>query len=168
VSKLAERLFLVDPYNNKHMELIQSFEKKHNLSGDYSKALGILRNSLTKEEYLQQQKKSNEIEEDLFIEKDSEIEDYCHIHGEKDMKRCRILPASLKELERKRRIISLATDYALNRLGLEEVFIEITPENKGLMTYLENKGYENLGEEKDKIIYLKEKEDEIRNQRMIA
>ena len=166
--KLAERLFLVDPYNDKHMEMIVSFEKKHNLSEEYSKALGIIRASFSKEEYLQRKKKNNEIEEDLFIEKDSEIVDYCHIHGEKDIKTGRITPATLKELERKRKIISLATDYALTKLGLEEVFVEISPDNKGLMHYLETKGYENLGEEQDKIIYLKEKEEEIKYQRMIA
>ncbi len=166
--KLAERLFLVDPYNDKHMEMIVSFERKHGLSEDYSKALGKIRASLSKEEYLQNRKKNNEIEEDLFIEKDSKIVDYCHIHGEKDIKTGRISPASLKELERKRKIISLATDYALTDLGLEEVFVEINPNHKGFMTYLENKGYENLGEENGKVIYLKEKEEEKRNQRMIA
>ena len=36
------------------------------------------------------------------------------------------------------------------------------------MQYLEKKGYENLGEEHDKVIYLKERETEKVNQRMIA
>ena len=166
--KLAERLYLVDPFNDNHLEMIREFEQEHNLSSNYLKTIGKIRASASKEEYLQKKKKRNEIEEDLFIVKDSKIIDYCHITGEKDIKTGRIIPASLKELERKRRIISLATDYAMDTLGLEEVFVEINPANKGLIDYLEKKGYENLGEENDRIICLKEREEEIKNQRMIA
>ncbi len=167
--KLAERLYLVDPYNDSHLEMIRVFEEKHGLSSNYLKTMGQIRASVPKEEYLQKKKKRNEIEEDLFIVKDSEIIDYCHISGEKDIKTGRIIPASLKELERKRRIITLATDYAMKTLGLEEVFVEINPDNKGLLAFLDKKGYESLGEENGMIIYLKEREEEeIKNQRMIA
>ena len=96
--KLAERLYLVDPFNDKHIEMIQEFERKHGLNSNYLKMIGRIRASLTKEEYLQKKKKTNEIEEDLFIVKNSEIIDYCHITGEKDIRTGRIIPASLKEL----------------------------------------------------------------------
>ena len=58
----------------------------------------------------------------------------------------------------------------MKTLGLEEVFVEINPDNKGLLAFLDKKGYESLGEENGMIIYLKEREEEeeIKNQRMIA
>ena len=164
----TERLYLVDPYNERHIEMIRQFEIDHKLSLQYSESLGKIASSVSQEKYLQAKRDKNEIEEDLFIEKDSQIVDYCHIHGEKDVKSVKIIPASLKELERKRRIVTLATNYAMNILGMEEVFVEINPKNRGLMNYLENKGYENLGEEEDKIIYLKEREEMVNSQRMIA
>ena len=164
----TERLFLVDPYNDKQLEMIQEFEKDNDLKSNLSASIGIIRASVPKENYSQYQKNRNEIDEDLFIEKNSKITDFCHIHGEKDIKTGKILLAPLTQKENKRRLLSLATEYALNQLGLEEVFIEVDSTNKNLIKNVEAKGYENLGEENGKIIYLKDREERIESQRMIA
>ena len=76
-----------------------------------------------------------------------------------------LAPIKTKE---KRKIVSLASDYAFDVLNVEEVFVEVSSEDKSLENYLESHNYENLGDQDGKIIYLKEKEEEKSIQRMIA
>ena len=54
MSRLStERLFLVDPYNDKHISMIATFEQKYGLSTKYIESMGQIRSTGTKEEYLQ-------------------------------------------------------------------------------------------------------------------
>ena len=164
----VKRLFLVDPYNDDHISMIHQFEQDNNIIEKTSAALGVLRASMTREAYQQNKKDSNEIEEDLFIEKNYKIEDMCHIHGEKDRKIAKITMASLNNKEKNRKLLSLATDYIFSSLEFEEVFLEVKNKDKSLLTFLESNGYENLGEEDGITIFLKDREDEKLAQRMIA
>ena len=164
----VKRLFLVDPYNDDHISMIHQFEQDNNIIEKTSAALGVLRASMTRETYQQNKKDSNEIEEDLFIEKNYKIEDMCHIHGEKDRKIAKITMASLNNKEKNRKLLSLATDYIFSSLEFEEVFLEVKNKDKSLLTFLESNGYENLGEEDGITIFLKDREDEKLAQRMIA
>ena len=164
----VKRLFLVDPYNDDHISMIHQFEQDNNVIEKTSAALGVLRASMTRETYQQNKKDSNEIEEDLFIEKNYKIEDMCHIHGEKDRKIAKITMASLNNKEKNRKLLSLATDYIFSSLEFEEVFLEVKNKDKSLLTFLESNGYENLGEEDGITIFLKDREDEKLAQRMIA
>ena len=59
--------------------------------------------------------------------------------------------------KKKRPIINLAADYALNILGMEEVFVSIKSTERPLIDSLEQ-SFENLGEEDGYVTYLKEKE----------
>ena len=164
----VKRLFLVDPYNDDHISMIHQFEHDNNIIEKISASLGVLRASMTPETYQQNKKDSNEIEEDLFIEKNYKIEDMCHIHGEKDRKIAKITMASLNNKEKNRKLLSLATDYIFSSLEFEEVFLEIKNSDKSLFSFLESNGFENLGEEDGTTIFLKDREDEKITQRMIA
>ena len=164
----VKRLFLVDPYNDEHIAMIHQFEDENDIIEKISASLGVLRASMNQYNYQHMKKENNEIEEDLFIEKNYKIEDMCHIHGEKDRKIAKITMAPLKNKEKNRKLLSLATNYVFSSLDFEEVYIEIKDKDKSLKSYLETSGYENLGDEDGKIIFLKDREEEKNMQRMIA
>ena len=164
----VKRLFLVDPYNDEHIAMIHQFEDENDIIEKISASLGVLRASMNQDNYQHMKKESNEIEEDLFIEKNYKIEDMCHIHGEKDRKIAKITMSNIKDKRKNRKLLSLATNYVFLSLDFEEVYVEIKDKDKSLKEYLENTGYENLGDEDGKIIFLKDREEEKNMQRMIA
>ena len=163
-----EKLFLLDPYNEKHISMIKTFEKENDLSSKISENIGKIRSSISKENYLKNKKELNEISENIFLEKESKITDCCFIQGEKDIKTCKITFYPLKNKIIKRKLANYVSNYAINTLGMEEVFLNISANDKNMINYLESLGYENLGEENNKIIYLKEKEEKKEVQRKIA
>lgn len=151
----TNKLTVVSPYNNQHMELLDNFERDNNLSADATTALLTTRGQKTEEEYKEHLAKDNEISLTLFTGQKS-ITDACIIHVSKDIKTCNIYFAPLSQ-KKKRPIIDLAADYALNILGMEEVFVSIKSTERTLVDSLEQ-SFENLGEEDGYITYLKEKE----------
>lgn len=163
-----ERLFLLDPYNDKHISMIKEFEKENDLSNDISKNLSKIRSSIPQNTYLEKKKNSNEISENLFMEKGLKITDCCYIQGEKDIKTCRINFYPIKSKIIKRKLALYASNYAINTLGMEEVFLNVEPKDKSMINYLESNGFENLGEENNKVLYLREKVEEKENQRKIS
>lgn len=164
----VERLFLLDPYNNKHKEMILSFEKENSLTDKPSITIDKIINSIDKETYYNNKKENNEINEILFMEKENSITDCCYINGEKDIKTCKIIPLNINNKNKKRRLLLLAANYALNTLGLEEVFIDVKEEDNNNINYLTQNGFENLGADNGKIIFLKEREEKENTQRMIS
>ena len=164
----TERLFLTDPYNKSHIEMIKEFEKNNDIDDNISEYLESISTTVSKEEYQEEKKDKNEITESLFIEKNNKITDYCNIQGERDIKRCRISIYPLKNKKIKRKLPLLATSYAIDLLGMEEVFISLEPDDSTTINYLESNGYENLGENAGKIVYLKEREEKDIYQRKIS
>lgn len=154
----TEILSIVNPFDTSHIEKIDAFEKENEISTKTSAFLSKIKSFPNKEEYDLERRNSNEIETSLFIEMDNVIKDVCHLTGEKDRKACTITFADIKTKLRNRRIITLATDYALNSLGMEDVFVSIKEDDRNMITNLEARGFESLGAEDGKIIYLKEKE----------
>ena len=161
-------LYVVNPYNDTHIQMLKEYEKTNEMSTNLSEQLKQMISSIPEEEYLKTKKNRNEIEERLFLEKDSTMIDSCLIQGEKDMKTGRISLSPKKGITKRRKIVSLAINYALNTLNLEEVFIMIDPTDKETITYLKQNGYECLGEEQGNILFLTEQEERIKNKRMIA
>ena len=155
----TEKLFLIDPYNEEHLRLIDEFEKENNTKTNIKEILLEDIKDKTKEEYEEYKKENNEISLSLFIEESSKIKDICYLHGVKDRKSCTITfpPINAKF---KRRLIYISTDFALNSIGMEDAFVSLP--NK---LNLESLGYESLGLEQGKYIYLKEKSEEKDNQR---
>ncbi|MBR2678200.1 MAG: hypothetical protein IKE63_02165 [Bacilli bacterium] len=159
------KVILLDPYNDKMIEQLSSFEEENNINdSNITKLLNKIR-KISREKYFEQRKKSNEIEEILFVKEDSKIRDYCHIYGEKDRKICTV---SFPRIDvRRRTIIPLIVSYTQNDLGIKETFIKVDPEDKSIIKDLDYLGYESLGENNGNIIYLKEQELEETKQRMI-
>lgn len=143
----SPKLFPIETDNLKHIELLDEFIKSHQISTP----VGIF-----KKEKQDKNQASNDICMELVLEEKEKIEDICHISGYKDMKTCTISFATKNKKNRK--IYSMATTYALETLGMEEVFIAINPEDKDMLEYFESNDYECLGDEKGSIMYLKEKE----------
>lgn len=160
----SERLFLIDPYNEEHLNMIETFEKQNNITNKIRNVLKRIRFNIPKDEYDNNNSTSNEINEFLFLEENSAIKDICHIHYEKDLKTCKIVFMPLQNKIKNRHLITLATDYALQTLNMEVAFLLFSQDEK---RHLEEKGYEYLGEENGSIIYLKEKEHIKKTQRTI-
>ena len=68
---------------------------------------------------------------------------------------------------KRRYLPELAANYALDTLGMEEVFVNVSEDDNNMINYLELKGFENLGEVEGNILLLKEKEEKENSQRMI-
>lgn len=161
-----ERLFLANPYNKKYLELLRNFENENDINSKISEKLDNISKTIKESEYLEMQKNSNELEIYLFIEKEGKIIDYCSIIGEKDISVAKIMPAPTT-FNKRRIIINLAIDYAIDTLNMQEVFIMASLKDKNLIRYLSNKGLENIGEEEGSIVFLTEKEEKFKKDRMI-
>lgn len=141
----STRLFPIETNNLKHIELLDKFEKNNKLEIP----IGIFKNE-------EKTSSSNDICMELVLQEKEQIEDICHLSGYKDIKSCTI--SFVKKDKKNRKIFDMATDYALNNLGMEEVFININPDDKETINYFNSNNYECLGIEKGSIIFLKEKE----------
>lgn len=164
-----EKLLLVDPYDEDYKKMIEEFEKENGivtLTGTYISH--VLNVNVPKKEYEKNKKLSNEIKESLFLEFNSKVIDLCYIEGEKDIKACTISFAPLKKKLKKRDLIGIATDYAINHLKMEEIFVKVSPEDKTMIGILKQNGFENLGENEGEIVFLKEREEELETQRKLS
>ena len=135
------RLFPINSNEFKQIQLKEQFEKENNKSTP----IGTCK---------KENEQNNDIMMELVLEKKSKVEDICHLQGYKDTKSCTI--SFVPKNKKKREIISLATSYALNTLGMEVVFLKINPQDKKTIEYLDESEFECLGDEKGSIIYLKE------------
>ena len=153
----TERFFIADPYNDEHIRLITDFEETNGITTVTSTLLKNIRQTRTEEKYKEEVKQSNEIHQSLFLQNEENITDTCHVQAEKDMKSCRIFFAPINM--RSRRLVPLATDYAFEVLGMEDVFVTVDGStDHELIENLELNGFENLGENDGNIMYLKEKQ----------
>ena len=153
----TERFFIADPYNDEHIRLIAAFEEANGITTVTSTLLRNIRQTRTEEKYKEEVKDSNEIHQSLFLQDEEVITDSCHIQAEKDMKSCRIFFAPIST-GRNRKLIPLATDYAFDVLGMEDVFVTISSGSTDheLKENLELNGFEILGEIVGNVMYLKE------------
>ena len=156
-----ERLYILDPYDNNHIKLLSDYENENNISTKSLEKLLKARETLSKEEYQELRKKSNDVEISLFLEELDKIKDLCFIQGEKDRKTCKLFFSPVLPKTKTRKLLNLATDFALNTLGMESVFVLTDKNDKLMHDRLENIGYESLGLEDNLIIYLKEQELEL-------
>lgn len=157
-------IFELDPYDNSQLEKIKVFEEENNCLDKPSKNIMEIIKNTSREEYYDSNK--NEFEKIIITEEDNAITDCYYICGEKDIKQCKII--SITKTHKKRKTTELVTDYALNNLGMEEVFIPLSKEDESMITYLELSGYENLGEVDGNILLLKENQGKENSQRMIS
>lgn len=161
-----ERLFLLNPYNDNHLKKLIIFEEENKMIDKPSLYFKKIRETISEQDYFDSNK--NEFDETVFTEKNNKITDCCYIKGEKDLKQCSIIPFNINNKNKRRSLIEDATNYAINTLGMERVYIKANFDDNNLINYLELKGYENLGEVDSSIILLKEKEEKENSQRMIS
>ena len=141
---MSSSLFQLDFTNEDHIRMVKEYEKGNNIK------------------IIEEQPNNNEIYMYLFTIKDNKIKELCLLQGQKDIKTCTI--TYNKDCKK---IILSATNYALDILEMEEVFIKTKEDDKNIIKYLSDNGYECLGEEQGNIIYLKEREEEITKKRSI-
>lgn len=149
-------LCLINPYDQEHLKLITEYELTNGINNKISEFIKDIK-KLSKEEY-EKQKYANDYELILVIIDQGKIKDSCHIQVEKDIKSCYITLVPTKSRDYHRNIITRATDYAMNILGMQEVFIKLPTADKNLLLNLENQGFENLGTENGEYIFLKDQE----------
>ncbi len=149
-------MFLVHPYDDHHIEMIKDFEDYHSCPGKWTDQLGILRSSVSKEEYDEERKEKNEIDEILCCEKASKILGIWHVQGEKDIRLARV--HMIFSSEKVQKVVPIVLDFVFRSWQLEELFMMVHPDDKDMIHYLEVHGYENLGEENGEILYLIERE----------
>ena len=150
-----EKLFIADPYNDTHIKAIINFEKENNIEKKISEELERIKSSTPRKQYIENVENSNDLSLYIYLEEENKIKDGCFIQGEKEIKKCKIVFAPIHTLSRKK-MIRLVEKYAFKILGMEEVFLEVDQRDKTTITYLESR-YENLGEDNEKILFLKEK-----------
>ena len=151
------KLTIINPYNKNHIELIKDFEKEYQLDSSISNSLIEMSLSQPEKAYQAAKRQDNAIEEYIVLEENLQVKGLCLFYGEKDRKVGLITFPSISKSKIKQTIL-LATNYAIEHIGMLEVLIDVDKDAKDIQTYLEKHDFENLGEESSKIIYLKEKE----------
>ncbi len=152
----TNRFIIANPYSDEHIELLNNFEQELHQEPHMTKKLLGIRQSQTEQEY--KASRENEFDTTLLLIESGKIIDGCNIQGTRDTKTCTIFFAPI--VQRNRPLITQATDYALDGLGMEEVFVSIKVTDKNMIGNLESRDFENLGEEDGYVTYLKEKEDQ--------
>ena len=128
--------------NKDHLELLNKFIKENkSINLDMSKILGNESDDIEINDYL------------LYII-DNQIKDICYVNSLKDIKMSTIsLPI---DSPKNKKILIYATNYAIDILGMKQIFIKTSENDQRTQEFLEEQGYENLGIEKGNIIFLKE------------
>ncbi len=153
----SEAFYILNPYNDEQVKKLSIFEKENDLFGIIDSIKKI--RSIDKETYLKNMSEANEIEEILFSTRDDKVVDCCFIQAEKDIKVCRVNLLNIKDTNKRRYMPIYAKEYAFDSLGMEEVFIEINPDDKVMQKYLRDRDFECLGENEGKIVFIKDKEE---------
>ena len=155
---VTNKFFIADPYNDNHIKLFEAFEKKNDRKKTISKHLKEIQKKYDKRLYDKVVLNSNDINETLFDINNDEVDYYTHISGEKDRKVCELFFVGLKDKNKMNKVIKNVTDYALNNLGMEQIFVSTTYEDK-IRESLLNNGYEDIGDVNGKDTFLREKID---------
>lgn len=139
-------LLVADPYNNKQLEMISSFESENELGGVLTNRLREIPKRVTREKYEQFQRTSNELEQILLLSDGEQVIDYCLLNAYRDIRSCYLTLPTSKMVSKSKKMYSLATEYAQG-LGMLEVFINVESYDRALQESLEIEGYESLGSE---------------------
>ena len=115
------RFIIANPYSDEHIELLNNFEQELGQESHMTQKLLGIRQSQTEQEY--KASRANEFDTTLLLIEEGKIIDGCNIQGARDIKTCTIFFAPINQ--RNRPLITQATDYALDGLGMEEVFVSI-------------------------------------------
>ncbi len=134
--------------NNSHQENISLFRQYADLNNTPSTIFDTVKTeSVYPEEHTL-----------LGLYKNGVILDVAHLQTERDLKVGRIELDGVSSKKDQRELLKQTENYAYTNLGMEEVVL-IQNENGGLDTsYLISEGYEDLGMEDEKHIFIKPKQ----------
>lgn len=156
----TKNLFIADPFNDEHIKLFEEFESINNDKKPVSTYLtGIRKAYDSKESFKKVENANNELNVIAFTMSDNKMKDYCYIKGEKDRKVCELFFAQLNSNQNTRPIMQKVSNYVLDIMGMEQVYVSLTRDEKKLYSQLTNNGYEDIGEVNGKVTFIKEKED---------
>lgn len=100
---------------------------------------------------------SNDIYELLYVTSDDKIKYLSILKAQKDIKKCEVLYPKIDSSIQGRDFIINTTDYILESLDMEEVYIKVKENDQSMINNMTKIGYEDLGKEEKYIIYLREK-----------
>ena len=157
----SERLFLWDPKEKQHQQFLKNTLQDVHDEG----LLGFLKELPN---YSKDDSGDNETTDIFILEEKEKIKDCCVIKAEKDIKTCMVslMPSLFKGNNRE--IIISATNYAFNRLGMQQVLVSTSLEDQNGKKFLEDNGYESLGEQDGNYLFLKEPEEKKEQRGKIA
>ena len=151
----TKNLFIADPFNDEHIKLFKEFESINNDKKPvYTYLTGIRKAYNSKEAFKKVEDKNNELNVIAFTMADNKMKDYCYIKGEKDRKVCELFFAQLNSAHNSRPIMQRVSNYVLDIMGMEQVYVSLTGDEKKLYSQLINHGYEDIGEVNGKIVHL--------------
>ncbi len=148
---------IINPFSETDLTLLKEFAKNNNLNTKIISFYNFIKESKTEEEYQKEIQEQNNIIQSLYIKDGSFIKDCCFLEGQRDIKKCTITFSPLLKQQKSRILLQIATDYALNTLNMEEVFIALDKKDTSLLKILKDNNYENLGDINGMPTYLKEK-----------
>lgn len=146
------KILILDPYNNKQMQMLEEYEK--NLGRDiyYIEELRKNIKNKAKEEYIKDKELSIEISEILFSIKNNQIMHTCSYRGMKDN---RLIEMEIDGITTSEAFFNEATNYAFERLDAETVTIFSNELKEDLLRKM---GYEPLGEVNGFMAYIKDRQ----------
>ncbi len=154
---MPKKICIANPFNEDELNLLKEYEKTNNLHSKILPFLNSIKEAKTKEEYEKSLTEENDIIQSIYIKDGNFIKDCCFLEGKKDIKKCTISFSELQKKAKTRQLLTLVTDYALNTLNMQEVFIILAKDDTNFQQILEANNYENLGDVNGFATYLKEK-----------
>lgn len=151
----SKNLFVIDPYNEIQKLKLKKFAFENNIIDLVQKDLENLIKSNNKEPADQK----NQLEQILYMEEKEGILSSCYLYIERDIKSCYIRFYPSKE-EKMERLLSQLEEYVFMFLEMEEMFIQIPPNDLKIIRMIANKNFENIGVINGMMYLLKEKEQE--------
>lgn len=146
------KILIINPNKMDKIKLLDEFDNSIIASKEKPKR----ETYMSEKEYQELQRKSNEVHHMLVTEKDGKIIETCYLSGVKDIKQCNISFETTNETISKK-LLKAGIDYAFENLGMETLFVEAEKDNQKLIKLLEELEFIDLGEEKGKNTFLKEK-----------
>ena len=148
------KIIPVNPYNNNQIELIKDFEKEYKLDSTISSSIIEVSSSKSEKDYQISKRKTNTIEDYYVLEEEGKIKGLCHLYGEKDRKTCRITYPTLAGKSKTKQALLKTTIYAIEKLGMMEVLIDVDKDDKDMFSHLPTDYYLKEVDKTEKSIFM--------------
>lgn len=155
---MKKNVFIVNPYNDNHINKLIDFEKENSLEQSIVPDILNTREKIPEKDYERHLIEDNEFQQDICQISEDRIVDHCRLHFEKDRKCCYVMFSKIKKSHKSRSIIEFAESCAFDMFGMEEMFITVPLTDSQLISELNYRGLENLGQEEDTVSFVAERD----------